>query len=90
MQTALTLNLQGKCVQRQDYSIIREKIMFVLGIDVSKEKLDCYLASEVEEKPKHSSLFQVENSLDGFEKIALKLTQKGLSFDLSPQPPLVC
>ena len=55
--------------------------MFVLGIDVSKEKLDCYLASEVEEKPKHSSLFQVENGSDGFEKIALKLTKKGLSFE---------
>ena len=55
--------------------------MFVLGIDVSKEKLDCCLSSDVEEKPKHSCLFQVENASDGFEKIALRLTQKGLSFE---------
>lgn len=55
--------------------------MFVLGIDVSKEKLDCYLASDVEEKPKHSNQFQVENSSDEFEKIALRLTKKGLSFE---------
>ena len=55
--------------------------MFVLGIDVSKEKLDCYLASDVEEKPKHANLFQVENGSDGFEKIALKLSKKGLSFE---------
>ncbi len=55
--------------------------MFVLGIDVSKEKLDCYLASDIEEKPKHANLFQVENSYDGFEKIALRLIKKGLSFE---------
>ena len=55
--------------------------MFVLGIDVSKEKLDCYLASDVEEKPKHANLFQVENGSDGFEKIALKLSKKGLTFE---------
>ena len=53
--------------------------MFVLGIDVSKDKLDCYISSEVEEKPKRSSQVQIENSSDGFEKLASKLSQKGLS-----------
>lgn len=55
--------------------------MFVLGIDVSKAKLDCYLSSEVEEKPKHSSLFQIENALSGFDKMAARLSKKGLSIE---------
>ena len=46
--------------------------MFVLGIDVSKDKLDCYISSEVEEKPKRSRQVQIENSSDGFEKLASK------------------
>lgn len=53
--------------------------MFVLGIDVSKDKLDCYISSEVEEKPKRSSQFQIENSSEGFEKLGAILSKKGLS-----------
>ena len=55
--------------------------MFVLGIDVSKVKLDCYLSSELEEKPKHSSLFQIENTLTGFDKMAARLSNKGLPIE---------
>lgn len=55
--------------------------MLVLGIDVSKIKLDCYLTSETEEKPKHSSQFQIENSLEGFVKLASKLSRAGLSIE---------
>ena len=43
--------------------------MIVLGIDVSKDKLDCYLGSEIEQKPRHKSQFQVENTAEGFEKL---------------------
>ena len=55
--------------------------MFVLGIDVSRVKLDCYLSFEVEEKPKRSSLFQTENTLNGFDKMAARLSKKGLSIE---------
>ena len=55
--------------------------MFVLGIDVSRVKLDCYISSEVEEKPKHSSMFQIENSVEGFEKMTIILAKKGLSME---------
>lgn len=49
--------------------------MYVLGIDVSKDKLDCYLGSEVEEKPRHKSMFQVENTAVGFENLAQWLSE---------------
>ena len=55
--------------------------MFALGIDVSKDKLDCYLALEVEDKPKRKSQFQVENSVEGFEKIAQKLSKMKISLE---------
>jgi transposase len=58
-----------------------EKIMFVLGIDVSKDKLDCCISSEVEVKPKRSSLFQIENSLNGFNQMVARLSKKGLSIE---------
>ena len=81
MQTALTLNLQGKCEQRQEHSIFREIIMFVLGIDVSKEKLDCYLSQSIEDKPKQKMMFQVANNEGGFEKINLKLAKNKTSIE---------
>lgn len=55
--------------------------MFVLGIDVSKDKLDCYLGSEVEEKPRHKSMLQVENTADGFENLAHWLSKSRLPLE---------
>lgn len=49
--------------------------MFVLGIDVSKEKLDCYLSQSIENKPKQKMMFQIANHMDGFETIHQKLAK---------------
>ena len=49
--------------------------MFVLGIDVSKEKLDCYLSQSIEDKPKQKMMFQIANNKDGFETIHQKLAK---------------
>ena len=55
--------------------------MFVLGIDVSKDKLDCYLGSEVEGKPRHKSMFQVENTAEGFENLVQWLSQVSIPLE---------
>lgn len=55
--------------------------MFVLGIDVSKDKLDCYLGSEVEEKPRHKCMFQVENTAEGFENLDQWLAQASIPLE---------
>ena len=47
MQTALTLNLQGKCEQRQDYSIIREKIQSRFGASFAQPDFSCDNAAGV-------------------------------------------
>lgn len=55
--------------------------MFVLGIDVSRVKLDCYIASDIEHRPKHSSQFQIENNLEGFQKLTAKLSKMAMSIE---------
>lgn len=55
--------------------------MTVLGIDVSKAKLDCYLSQGIERKASHSLLFQVSNNEQGFAQIRTTLQKKGFHLD---------
>lgn len=55
--------------------------MIVLGIDVSKEKLDCYLSQSIEAIPKRSSQFQIANTEEGFEKLFSRLSMLNISFE---------
>lgn len=57
--------------------------MTVLGIDVSKAKLDCYLSQGIERKANSSLMFQVSNNEDGFEKICKFMQKKGFRLDLT-------
>lgn len=54
--------------------------MIILGIDVSKDKLDCYLSQALEAKAKRSMLFQVPNNDEGFAKIASRLNKHNFEF----------
>lgn len=53
--------------------------MLTLGIDVSKQKLDCYFSQGIERRPMHKNIFQVSNDSKGFEKIALYLNRRGIA-----------
>lgn len=53
--------------------------MLTLGIDVSKQKLDCYFSQGIERRPMHKNIFQVSNDSKGFEKIALYLNRRGIT-----------
>ena len=55
--------------------------MTILGIDVSKAKLDCYLSQGIERKANHSLLFQVSNNEQGFAQIRATLQKKGFHLD---------
>ena len=56
--------------------------MIILGIDVSKAKLNCYLSQGIEQKAHSSLLFQVLNNEDGFKQICKFLQRKGFHLDL--------
>lgn len=55
--------------------------MDILGVDVSKAKLDCYLSHGIERKAIRQSTFQVENSEDGFECLKAKLSKQGIGIE---------
>lgn len=56
--------------------------MNILGIDVSKAKLDCYLSQGIEAKAKPRYQFQVNNDEAGFEQLRKEIARKGFQLEL--------